>query len=379
MPSCKLHVLSTFLLLTASVSGQTFYGSIVGTVTDASSAAVQGATVALSNNGTSERKSAETDAAGAYRFVNLVPGNYKVEVERPGFERYARDQIVVAVESAVRVDLAMQVGDVSQTVEVTAAVPLMQTENASLSQVVQGRAIEETPLNGRNVLNLVALAPGVVPQGSSEGSLTGKNVFAAGNYQIGGGTANQSATYLDGVPVNDSYGNIVALVPSQDAVSEFRVQTSNNSAEYGRYTGGVINMTSKSGSNDFHGSAYEFLRNKVLNANSFFADKTGTAKPPFTQNQFGATAGGPVRKDKIFFFVGYEGYRQRQGALFLNTVPTAEMRKGDFSDLRNAAGAVVPIYDALTNCGQLSNPACAAGATVQRTPFAGNIIPASRI
>ncbi len=379
MPSCKFYVLSSLLLLTASLSGQTFYGSIVGTVTDASSAAVQGATVTLTNNGTSERKSAETDAAGAYRFVNLVPGNYKVEVERPGFKRYTRDQIVVAVESAVRVDLAMQVGDVSQTVEVTAAAPLMQTENASLSQVVQGRAIEETPLNGRNVLNLVALAPGVVPQGSSEGSLTGKNVFAAGNYQIGGGTANQSATYLDGVPVNDTYGNIVALVPSQDSVSEFRVQTNNNSAEYGRYTGGVINMASKSGSNEIHGSAYEFLRNRSLNAGSFFANKTGAGKPAFTQNQFGATAGGPVRKDKIFFFAGYEGYRQRQGALFLNTVPTAEMRKGDFSDLRNAAGTVVPIYDALTNCGQLSNPACAAGATVQRTPFAGNIVPASRI
>src|SRR6266567_5381300 len=232
MPSCKFYVLSSFLLLTASLSGQTFYGSIVGTVTDASSAAVQGATVTLNNNGTSERKSAETDAAGAYRFVNLVPGNYKVEVERPGFKRYTRDQIVVAVESAVRVDLAMQVGDVSQTVEVTAAAPLMQTENASLSQVVQGRAIEETPLNGRNVLNLVALAPGVVPQGSSEGSLTGKNVFAAGNFQVGGGTANQSASYFDGVPVQDSaYGNIVVLTPSPDSVAEFKVQTNSSSAE----------------------------------------------------------------------------------------------------------------------------------------------------
>src|SRR5205823_14344268 len=138
----------------------------------------------------------------------------------------------------------------------------MQTEQANLSQVVGSRAVQELPLNGRNVLNLVSLTPGVVPQGSSDGNLTGKNVFAAGNYQIGGGTANQSATYLDGVPVNDTYGNIVALVPSQDAISEFRVQTNNNSAEYGRYTGGVINMASKSGSNEFHGSAYEFLRNR---------------------------------------------------------------------------------------------------------------------
>jgi hypothetical protein len=140
--------------------------------------------------------------------------------------------------------------------------------------VVGTRAVQELPLNGRNILNLIALAPGVVPQGSSEGSLTGKNVFAAGNYQIGGGTANQSATYYDGVPVNDTYGNIVALTPSADAVSEFRIQTSNNTAEYGRYTGGVMNMASRSGTNEFHGSAYEYFRNKVLNATNFFANKT---------------------------------------------------------------------------------------------------------
>ena len=157
--------------------------------------------------------------------------------------------------------------------------------------------------------------PGVVPQGSSEGSLTGKNVFAGGNFQIGGGTANQSASYFDGVPVNVTYGNIVALMPSQDAVSEFRVQTNSNSAEYGRYTGGVVNLASKSGTNDFHGSAYEFLRNRALNAGTFFANKTGAGKPAFTQNQFGASIGGPVIKDKIFFFAGYEGYRQTAGRL----------------------------------------------------------------
>src|SRR5262249_41677546 len=156
---------------------------------------------------------ATTSTDGAYRFVNLVPGNYRIEIEQPGFKRYTRSQITVEVESTVRVDVSMQVGDVTQAVEVTADAPLMQTENASLSQMVTARAVQEIPLNGRNVLNLVALAPGVVPQGSSEGSLTGKNVFAAGNYQIGGGTANQSATYLDGVPVNDTYGNIIALVP----------------------------------------------------------------------------------------------------------------------------------------------------------------------
>src|SRR5262249_1488782 len=155
--------------------------------------------------------------------------------------------------------------------------------------------------------------------------LTGKNVFAAGNYQIGGGTANQSASFFDGAPMTISYGNLMGLVPSQDAVAEFRVQTNKNSAEYGRYTGGVVNLTSKSGTNAVHGSAYEFLRNKVLNANDFFANKTGAGKGAFTQNQFGASIGGPIQKDKTFFFFSYEGFRQRYPRLFLVTVPTTEM------------------------------------------------------
>lgn len=389
MPGCrsslpillpKLAILvGSITILAFPMPGQTFYGSIVGVVSDSSSAAMPGATITLTNAGTGESRSAVTAADGSYRFVNLVPGSYKVSIEHAGFRRYARDQVLVEVEGAVRIDVAMQVGDVTQTVEVQGGAPLIQTESATLSQVVGARAVQELPLNGRNILNLVSLTPGVVPQGSSDGNLTGKNVFAAGNYQIGGGTANQSATYFDGVSVNDTYGNIVALVPSQDAVAEFRVQTSNNSAEYGRYTGGVINIASKTGTNDFHGSAYEFLRNKVLNANSFFANKTGTVRPAFTQNQFGAALGGPVKKDKTFFFFGYEGFRQRQGALFLNTVPTPQMTQGDFSDVRNAAGALVTIYDPLTNCGQLSNPACVAGQAAQRAPFPNNVIPANRI
>ena len=143
----------------------------------------------------------------------------------------------------------------------------------------------------------------MVPQGSSEGSLTGKNVFAAGNYQIGGGTANQSATYYDGVPVNDTYGNIVALTPSADAVSEFRIQTSNNTAEYGRYTGGVMNMASRSGTNEFHGSAYEYFRNKVLNATNFFANKTGAGRAPFCRTSSARRWAERHQGPAIFLFV----------------------------------------------------------------------------
>jgi TonB dependent receptor len=232
-------------------------------------------------------------------------------------------------------------------------------------------------LNGRNVLNLVALVPGVVPQGQSMGNPTNTNISAWGNYQIGGGIGNQSAAFLDGAPINTSYNNAVMLVPTQDAIQEFRVQTNNLGAEFGRFAGGVINMSSKSGTNSFHGSAYEFLRNKVLNANTFFNNRSGIATPAFTQNQYGANLGGPVVKDKTFFFFSYEGFRLRQGQSVLRNVPSDAMRAGDFSNTRTAQGALIPIYDPLTTCGVLGNAACTGTANI-RQPFPNNMIPASR-
>jgi len=383
MPSCRLSkklwvLLASAMLLAAPMLGQTFFGSIVGTVSDSAGAVMPGVTVTLTNNGTGAVQTAATSGEGNYRFVNLVPGVYRIDAEQTGFRRYTRDNIRVEVEGAVRLEIAMQVGEVTETVEVTADVPTMQTENANLSQVVAGRSVQEIPLNGRNVLNLVALVPGVVPQGLSMAPLTGQNVFAAGNYQIGGGSANQSASFFDGVPMNVNYGNLTALVPTQDAVSEFRVQTNSNSAEYGRYTGGVINIVSKSGTNEFHGGVYEFIRNKKLNATDFFANSTGAGKAAFTQNQYGAFVGGPIVRDKTFFYAGFEGYRQRYGRLYLLTVPTEQQLVGDFSNLKNAAGALIPVYDPLTQCGAHGNPACASGVTDQRTPFANNQIPANR-
>ncbi len=366
--------------LSDRVSGQAFQGSIVGSVTDPSSSPMAGAGVTLTNLGTQERRQVQSGADGSYQFLNLIPGSYRVTVELQGFKRALRGPIEVSVSSAVRADVGMEIGDVNQSVEVEALAPLLQTENSNLSQVVSGRAVQDLPVNGRNILNLMALVPGVVPQGSTEGNaLTGKNVFAAGNYQVGGGMANQAASYFDGVPMNAGIGNLTILSPSPDVVADFRVQTNSNNAEFGRYSGGVLNLGSKSGTNLFHGSAYEFLRNKVLNANNFFANANGIGKPAFTQNQFGATIGGPVKKDKLFFFAGYEGYRQRQGATFLTTVPQVRMNGGDFSEYRNAAGAQIPIFDPLTQCGAFSNPECAAGNGAQRLQFPGNMIPQNRI
>lgn len=365
-------------LLAASLMGQTFYGSVVGALTDSSGAAIPEAAAILTNTATGEKRMVASAQDGAYRFVNLVPGNYRLEIAKPGFKRLTRDGINVEVDAVARIDMEMQLGDVTQSVEVKAEAALLQTENASLSQVVRSRSVQELPLNGRNVLNLVSLVPGVVMQGAADGSPTGKNVFAAGNYQIGGGTQNQSASYYDGVPMNATYGNLTALTPTQDAVAEFRVQTNNNTAEYGRYTGGVINIASRAGTNDFHGSAYEFLRNRALNAATFFSNRNGQPKAAFTQNQFGAAIGGPIKKDRIFFFGSYEGYRSRQGVAFNYTVPQPAQMTGDFTGYVNSAGAQIPIFDPMTQCGAYGNAACGSS-VIQRTPFPGNRIPATRI
>ena len=373
------------LAVPLSAMSQSFYGSLVAVVEDPQGGVMPGASIVLVNTATSERREGVSAEDGTYRFVNLVPGTYRLEVELTGFQRYVRDQIQVSVQTTPRIAVTLQLGSLQETISVSGEAPQLQTESASVGTIVGTRAVQELPLNGRNVLNLITVAPTVVPQGGSEGSLTGKNVFAAGNYQIGGGVANQSATLYDGVPLQDTaYGNIVVLTPSPEAVEEFRVQTNNSSAEFGRFTGGVINMASRSGTNAFRGSAFEYFRNKALNSNTFFGERAGLDKPPFTQNNFGGVLGGPVLKNKLFFFSSYEGYRNREGVLFRRTVPTAAMKRGDFSDYRNlATGAVVPIYDPWTQCG-IVNPGSGAyngdcGTVPNRLQFPGNVIPANRV
>ena len=363
--------------------GQTFYGSVVGTVTDSSNSAVPQANVTLTNLGTKEVQNGVSDDSGAYQFVNLLPGKYRVAIEKTGFKRFVREPVTVEVQSAVRIDVAMQLGDVNQVIEVTSQTPILQTEDASLGQVVESRKVLEMPLNGRNVFSLVALVPGVVPGGQSGTTPTGTNPFAWGNYQIGGGQSNQSAAFIDGAPVNAVYSNLTALVPTQDAIQEFRVQTNNLGPEFGHLAGGAINLVTKSGTSQFHGSAYEFLRNRVLNANTFFNNRAGVQRPAFTQNQYGANLGGPIIKGKTFFFFAWEGFRLRQGQSYTYTVPTDAMRAGDFSNVRTSSGALVPIYDPLTTCGRLGNAPCARNAggseIISRQAFAGNVLPASRI
>jgi hypothetical protein len=370
----------TFLLLACAaafpLAAQTFYGSIVGNLADASGSSVPASAVTLTNNGTGERRSAQSNGDGHFEFVSLVPGRYRLDVEKSGFKHLTRDDIEVQVQAVVRVDGAMQVGDVGQTVEVSAAAPLLQTESSSLGTVVDERKVQEMPLNGRNVINLVTLVPGVVAQGQALTNPTGQNIFSFGNYQIGGGIAGQNATFLDGAPLNVAQGSLIALIPTQDAMQEFKVQTSSLGPEFGRFAGGVISLTSKSGSNSFHVAGYEFLRNKVLNANTFFNNSSGKPRPAFTQNQYGANIGGPIKRDKTFFFFAWEGFRQRQGQPYLLSVPTAQQRNGDFSNTRLANGNLIAIYDPSTNnC--TSSATCGTG--IIRTPFPNNAIPVSRL
>ncbi|HEY0162813.1 MAG TPA: carboxypeptidase regulatory-like domain-containing protein, partial [Edaphobacter sp.] len=308
----------------------------MGTVSDSTGSVLSSVTVTLTSNSTGEKRTAVTGDSGDYQFLSLNPGEYTLIVEAQGFKRYSHNPVEVQVALATRENIEMSVGTATEEVTVTSSAPIIQSENAALGQVVQGKAVTDIPLNGRNVLALVGLVPGVVPQGSSSGNLTGQNVFAAGNYQIGGGSANQSSTLYDGAPVNVSYGNATVLVPSQDAVQEFRVQTNNNTAEYGKYTGGVINISSKSGSNAIHGTIYEFVRNTMFNSTPYFAKHNPAnvlGKSPYHQNQFGGNVGFPIIKDKLFGFFDYQGYRQAQKRLYNYTVPTMKMRQGDFSEL----------------------------------------------
>ncbi|MGA2643062.1 MAG: TonB-dependent receptor, partial [Candidatus Sulfotelmatobacter sp.] len=348
----------------------------------ASGASITDAKVTLTNLGTQEKRTQSSGADGLFNFVNLFPGQYRVDVEKQGFKHFVRGDVAVDVAQNTRVDAALQVGEVSQVVEVTSQTPLLQTESSSLGTVVDQREANELPLNGRNIFNLTTITPSVIPQGSTQGNVVGKNPFDFANYQIGGAFANEGAEYLDGQPLNIGYINLPFLVPTQDSISEFKVQDNNLGPDWGKFAGGVINMSTKSGTNTWHGEGYEYLRNKVLNANEFFNKQSevdaGTPnKPvPFTQNQFGAAVGGAVIKNKTFVFFSYEGFRLRQGTPFNTTVPTLQERQGDFSDLCltgftggvcNDTNAGVPVH-------QIYNPLTATSLTSTRKPYPFNCI-----
>ena len=344
----KLLCLVAILPLTPLLNAQGFYGSVVGTVTDPTGAVVPGATVTVTDIRTAEAVKVQTEADGQYSVVNLVPAHYSVTVEKVNFKRFVSEDVPVQVGATVRVDLSLTVGTASETVQVASAAPLLQTDTSSLNQVVAGDVVQQMPLNGRNVLNLLSLTPGVIANGGASGG-TGLDQHGNrtagglgwGNYQIGGAIQGQAAQFVDGAVNNMLGNNIVALVPTQDAVQEFSVISSVATADFGRYGGGVVNMTTKSGGNAFHGSAWEYVRNTDFNANNWFNNLDGIPRNHWNQNQYGAAVNGPIKRDKAFFMFTWEGFSESIGSSTATNVPTVAMQNGIFTK---------PITDPLGNC-----------------------------
>lgn len=349
---------------------------VSGAVLDSTGAAVANAKVTVTNKSTNVSRETVTDSNGAYLVNLLQPGDYQLSVEANGFRKLSQSGLTLQVNQQARVDLTLQVGQVNEVVEVSAQAPLLSSESSSLGTVVSEKLVNQLPLNGRNFVQLATLSPGVNGVGfSASGTIMsgsrpddrrpGTEIFSNGNRE-------GSNNFLyDGIDNNERLTLSIVLRPAVEAVREFKIQTNMYSADVGRNSGAVVDVITKSGTNDFHGSAFEFLRNSAMDARNFFSPK-GTAFPSFRLNQFGLSFGGPVvlpkiynGKNRTFFFVDYEGYRRDSQQFLLGNIPTLKMREGDFTETAN-------VYD------PLSTRPNAAGTGFVRDQFPGNIIPANR-
>jgi len=376
-----------FLMLDAPSSfAQIDAGAILGTVSDSSGGRISGATVTLTNEGTNASVSTTTGDDGGYKFTPVKIGTYKVTVTIQGFQTTTQHGLVVNVGENLVADFTLKPGSVSETVEVTTSAPVLQSQDASVGQVIDSKNVNDLPLNGRNFTFLAQLAAGVnTPQADTRGNA------ASGAFAANGNRPAQNNYLLDGIDNNSDTvdflnGTNFVVLPPVDAVQEFKVQTSGFSAEYGRSGAAVLNATIKSGTNEFHGAAWEFLRNDKFDAADFFENAGGIKKGEYRQNQYGVSGGGPVIKNKIFFFGDYEGLRRRQGTVLTGTVPTlAERNSGftNFSDLLGNVGSTRT--DALGRTfqgGTIFDPATTRQISPKvyvRDPFPGNILPAGRL
>jgi Carboxypeptidase regulatory-like domain len=358
---------------------QNISGTLLGNVTDASGAVLVGAEVTITHKETNQVSKTATNELGYYQAPYLKPGNYRVEVTLQGFKKGTREDVVLKVEDRLRLDFRMEVGEVTETLTVSGEVPLVESETSSLGQVIAEKSIQELPIKGRNVFDLVALTPGVQvnPRGLGVVASTGDNsapLFVLSDISINGGRFRSNDFMLDGVSIMLPENNDFAISPTPDGTAEFKVMTNSFGPQFGRSGGGVINVVTKSGTNALHGTVYEFFRNDRLRANNFFANAQGQARGVSHFNLFGAAAGGHVIRDKTFFFAEYQGHREdlAAGGQTL-TVPTAAQRTGNFAGLVNQQGQPVIIYDPGTT---RPNPS---GSGFTRDPFPGNIIPADRI
>ena len=362
-------------LLASALFAQSERGTITGSVHDSSGALIPGAKVSINNAATGSSISATTNSSGEFSVPSLSVGTYSVRVEKEGFRPALVSGLTLNASSTLRADVNMEVGATNQAIEVQAAAIQLSTEDAKVSSAVTNKMVDELPLvvSGtlRSPFDLAALTP------------ESKNLGGDNGFMLGGGQAASYGTNLDGVSANTTRALSKSWVstnsPSLEAITEFTVDTNGFKAEFGHAGGGIMNFVSKSGTNGFHGTAYDFIRNNAFDANNFFNNRSGIAIPIYKQHDFGASIGGPVLipklyngKNKTFFFASYEAFRNRAGATgFSQSVPTAEMYNGDFTNWVDRNGAQLPIFDPTT---QVRN----ADGTYTRTPFAGNKIPASK-
>lgn len=365
---------AAIVCLGAGLSAQVITASLSIEVRDPSGAAVAEAAVKVVNTSTNVAVDLKSAGEGRYLAASLPPGGpYSVIVSANGFKRAERTGITLEVNQQASLDIQLALGQSSDTVTVNAESALIDANSAATGQVIDNRAIVNLPLNQRNAYSLVFLTPGVVGNVGTQ--------YNSANISINGGRPGSADILVDGIPSSPNLVNPIqgfAVFPSVDAVQEFKVQSSNYSAEFGRSGGGIINLIYKSGTNILHGSVFEFLRNSALDANDFFSNRNGRALASFKRNQYGVSASGPVflpkiynGHDKTFFLFAYEGLRQKSASPLTSAVPSALQRQGDFSQTVTAAGAPVTIYDPATTT--------ASGSGFVRQPFPGNAIPASRI
>src|SRR5437660_8327393 len=324
----RLAVFSLLTLLASPALGQSTGGRILGRVADPSVAVLANVSVRITNQATGVARETKTNGSGDYTFVEVAPGNYTAEFEQKGFKRNVQKDVTVDVNQVVTLNSTLQIGATAETVEVTSEAPLVDITSTQLGAVVNDRSVSQLPLNARDTYQFLQLQPGVVSTvGSGNQIVYGSD--KAGSVSVNGGRGRANNFSVNGGDANDQFVNLPTVQPSPDSIQEFRVLTNTFDAEYGRNSGSVVNVITKSGTNDLHGNVYEFFRNTKLNANPYCFSPDGCDKPQFNQNQFGGTFGGPIKKDHTFFFTSYEGRRIRQGIPSpAVTVPTAAERPG---------------------------------------------------
>jgi hypothetical protein len=325
-------LLSLLLLFSFEALAQNSTGRVVGVITDPSGAVVGKAQVVVTNTATNVRSETLAGADGTYQVVDLPIGNYTVSVQKEGFATVVTQPSELQINQTLRVDIRLAVGAVTQTVGVEAQTTQVETEIPTIGGTVTGAAIQDLPLNGRNTLDLALTQPGVIP------ALTTNNnqAYQAGTFTIAGGRQDSINFLLDGGTNNSVLQNGVVLNPNPDMIAEFKILTNNYTAEYGRNSGGIVSVVTKSGTNQYHGSLFEYLRNEDFNANDYFSNAAGLPRPLLKRNQFGGTVGGPIRRDKLFYYFGYQG--QRQSSVIVNPgleVFTPAEIQGDFSHAVN--------------------------------------------